>query len=361
VTFPIAPPVEPMLAKLEHDVPAGNFIYEPKWDGFRAMIFRDEDEIHVQSRDLKPLQRYFPELIGPIKENFPKRCVVDGEIVIARNGVLDFEALLQRIHPAQSRIEMLAREYAASFVAFDLLALDDDLRAAPQKDRHEKMRAVFASAKPPIFLTPSTRDAKMAEDWFHRFEGAGLDGVVAKHEDLAYLPGKRAMIKVKHDRTTECVVAGFRWYKGGRGTLIGSLLLGLYDDAAMLHHVGICASFKRETREALAIELAPLRENAREGHPWAAWAGEDTSAMTEEEIAQRKPGAKSRWSRGKDLSWEPLRIERVAEVAYDHMQGRRFRHATHFRRWRPDKPPSHCRYSNLDVTPAYEVKKIFGV
>jgi ATP-dependent DNA ligase len=353
-----------MLAKLTHGLPDGEqWIFEPKWDGFRSMVFRDGDNIHIQSRDLKPLQRYFPELMGPLKASTPERCVLDGEIVIARNGRLDFDALLLRIHPAASRIEMLSKEAPASYVAFDCLAIgDEDLRAVSQKLRRERLEAALATAKAPIHLTPATRDRALANDWFHRFEGAGLDGVIAKHEDLPYSPGKRAMIKVKHERTAECVVAGFRWYKGGRGKLVGSMLLGLFDDEGKLHHVGICASFKRERREELAKELEPLRENAREGHPWAKWAPSEAEleAAGEEGAPQRKPGATSRWNRGKDLSWEPLRIERVCEVAYDHMQGTRFRHATHFRRWRPDKSPKDCAYSKLDTAPAAEIAKIFG-
>jgi len=356
VAFPIAPPVEPMLAKLSHAVPEGPFLFEPKWDGFRAMIFRDGDEVHIQSRDLKPLQRYFPELAAPLRASLPGRCVVDGEIVIARGGALDFDALLQRIHPAASRVELLAREYPASFVAFDLLALDEDLRARPQAERRAKLEAALAGATPPVHLTPMTRDRATAEDWFRRFEGAGLDGVVAKHEELPYSPGKRAMIKVKHERTADCVVAGFRWFKGGKGTLVGSLMLGLYDDAGALHHVGICASFTRERRAQLVEELAPLRENAREGHPWAAWSAE----QPDDRHPTRKPGAKSRWTHGKDLSWEPLRVERVCEVAYDHMQGPRFRHPPHFRRWRPDKPLRECTYASLEVAAPFELAKIFG-
>jgi ATP-dependent DNA ligase len=354
VKLPFQPPIQPMLAKLTNGMPEGEtFIYEPKWDGFRALVFRDGDDVQIQSRDLKPLQRYFPELAKPLRAQLPERCVLDGEIVIAQKGVLDFEALLQRIHPAASRVKMLSEQWPASYVAFDMLALgDEDLRSRPQKDRRHHLEAALATAQAPIFLTPATRDRALAKDWFNRFEGAGLDGVVAKDETLVYSPGKRTMIKIKHERTVDCVVAGFRWYKGGKDELIGSLLLGLYDGEGHLQHVGICASFNRERRKELCTELGPLRENAREGHPWAKWA--------EHEGADRKPGMKSRWSRGKDLSWEPLRIERVCEVSFDHMQGRRFRHATHFKRWRPDKPPKDCTYEQLDVTPPYEVAKIFG-
>jgi ATP-dependent DNA ligase len=360
VTLPFKPPIQPMLAKLANDIPEGNsWLYEPKWDGFRAIVFRDGDKVYIQSRDLKPLDRYFPELAEPLKANLPDRVVLDGEIVIATKGRLDFDALLLRIHPAASRVAMLAGESPASFVAWDVLALGDEkLHMVPQLERRKVLEKALADAKAPIFITPATRDRAVAEDWFKRFEGAGLDGVMAKPIDGGYQPNKRAMIKVKHARTADCVVAGFRWYKDGHGTLVGSLLLGLYDDAGILHHVGICASFTRERRAALAKELEPLRAGAREAHPWKEWADwqDDRHAAD-----RRMPGATSRWNRGKDLSWEPLRLERVAEVGYDHLQGTRFRHATHFKRWRPDKPTSDCRYDQLDVTPAIEIERIFGV
>ena len=353
--LPFQPPIQPMLAKLTSGIPAGEtFIFEPKWDGFRALVFRDGDDVQIQSRDLKPLQRYFPELAKPLRAELPERCVLDGEIVIARGGVLDFEALLQRIHPAASRIKMLAEQWPASYVAFDMLALgDEDLRSKPQKERRANLESALGKAQPPIFMTTATRDRVLAEDWFNRFEGAGLDGVVAKDESLVYSPGKRTMLKIKHERTVDCAVAGFRWYKDQKDAMVGSLLLGLYDKDGHLQHTGICASFNRERRKELVTELAPLRENARQDHPWAEWAEHQAEA-------DRKPGMKSRWSRGKDLSWEPLRVERVCEVSFDHMQGRRFRHATHFKRWRPDKSPKDCTYEQLDVTPAYEVAKIFG-
>lgn len=346
-----------MLAKLASEIPSGDrWLYEPKWDGFRALVFKDGDELYLQSRELKPLNRYFVELEAPLEAQLPKRCVLDGEIVIARDGALDFEALLLRIHPAKSRVEMLAKEMPASYVAWDLLWLgDEDLRGRGQAERRARLEEALASVQPPVHVTPMTRDRSVAQDWFRRFEGAGLDGVVAKDAAQPYAPGKRVMVKVKHARTADCVVAGFRWYKGGHGELVGSLLLGLYDDDGVLHHVGICASFTREKRAALAKELAPLREGARESHPWREWA-----EWMEENIGQRMPGASSRWNRGKDLSWEPLRIERVCEVAYDHLQGRRFRHATHFKRWRPDKKPEDCRYDQLEVVPAHELEAIFG-
>jgi ATP-dependent DNA ligase len=355
VALPFKPPVEPMLAKLSTAIPTGDsWIYEPKWDGFRALVFKDGDEIYIQSRDLKPLNRYFPELVEPLRASLPARCVLDGEIVIATGGVLDFDALLLRIHPAASRVAMLAKEKPASFVAWDLLASDDDdLRGRPQEERRGLLEKALASAAAPVHLTPITSDPKVAQDWFERFEGAGLDGVIAKPRGLAYLPGKRAMMKIKHARTADCVVGGFRWYKDAKGELVGSLLLGLYDDEGVLHSVGVCSAFKREVRAELTKLLEPLRKDAAEGHPWrewAEWTGDD----------QRKPGATSRWNRGKDLSWEPLRIERVCEVAYDHLQGNRFRHATHFKRWRPDKPPKECRYDQLEVSVPYELAQIFG-
>ncbi|HEY1959538.1 MAG TPA: ATP-dependent DNA ligase [Polyangiaceae bacterium] len=355
--LPFQPPIEPMLAKLTSGIPESeNFIFEPKWDGFRAIVFRDGDDVQIQSRDLKPLQRYFPELAAPLRAQIPERCVLDGEIVIARDGALQFEALLQRIHPAESRIKMLASQWPASYVAFDMLALgEDDLRARPQKERRASLEAALGKATPPIYLTPATRDRALATDWFNRFEGAGLDGVVAKDENLVYSPGKRTMLKIKHERTCDCVLAGFRWYKGSKEEAIGSFLLGLYDDSGDLQHVGICSSFKTERRKELVAELAPLRENALANHPWADWKEHDDA-----QAAQRKPGMKSRWNANKDLSWEPLRPERVCEVSFDHMQGRRFRHATHFKRWRPDKEPKDCTYAQLDVTPPYEVAKIFG-
>jgi ATP-dependent DNA ligase len=358
---PIQPPLEPMLAKASEAVPFGGaWLFEPKWDGFRAIVFRDGDELLIQSRDLKPLDRYFPELAAPLRAALPERCVVDGEVVIATQGRLDFDALLLRIHPAASRVAMLAAATPASYVAWDLLALDErDLRDAPQGERRALLEDVLGHLPPGIHLTPATRDRATALDWFDRFEGAGLDGVMAKPLDAPYQPGKRAMLKIKHARTADCVVAGFRWHKNGPGTHVGSLLLGLFDDAGSMHHVGITSSFTWERRAALLEELEPLRANALEGHPWAEWA-EWASMGSADASGQRLPGATSRWNRGKDLTWEPLRAERVCEVAYDHLQGDRFRHATTFRRWRPDKPPAGCRYDQLEVTPAFELGRIFG-
>jgi ATP-dependent DNA ligase len=353
--FPIAPPIEPMLAKLAAELPdGGGLLYEPKWDGFRAIVFRGADEVFIQSRDLRPLDRYFPDLHAALLSGLPDRSVVDGEIVIATPKGLDFDALQLRLHPAASRVAKLAQETPASFVAFDALAVDgEDLRDAPQQERRARLEQLLAHVKPPIYLTPMTRDLATAAEWLSRFEGAGLDGVVAKPVAGTYQPGKRAMIKVKHARTADCVVAGFRWHKSGKNDLVGSLLLGLYDEDGGLHHVGVTSSFTMAARRELAIELAPLRKGAMEGHPWQAWAaaGED---------ATRMPGGQSRWSAGKDLSWEPLRIERVCEVKYDHMQGPRFRHAAIFLRWRPDKRPGECRYDQLEVTAPYELSKVFG-
>src|SRR3954470_16094112 len=361
MSLPFEPPVEPMLAKAADAIPGDDgWLFEPKWDGFRALVYRDGDDIYTQSRDLKPLDRYFPELADPLRAALPDRCVLDGEVVIARDGALDFEALLLRIHPAASRVKMLAEESPASFVAWDLLALDDeDLRAVPQGERRARLEQVLGGAEPPVHLTPATRDRALAADWFDRFEGAGLDGVVAKRLDGVYQPGKRALLKIQHERAADCVVAGFRWHKNGPGTHVGSLLLGLFDDEAHLHHVGITSSFSWDRRAQLVEELAPLREGALEHHPWGEWA-EWASAGLADASGQRMPGATSRWNRGKDLSWEPLRAERVVEVAYDHLQGDRFRHATTFRRWRPDKPPAECRYDQLETSVPYELARIFG-
>jgi len=352
--FPIDPPVEPMLAKVADALPTGDgWLFEPKWDGFRAIVFKDGARLHIQSRDLRPLDRYFPELAPAFLARLPERCVVDGELVIASASGLDFDLLQLRLHPAASRVAKLAASTPASFVAFDLLALGDrDLRGAPLRDRRALLEDALAGTTPPVHLTPVTRDRVLAEDWFRRFEGAGLDGVIAKSAQGPYEPGKRAMLKIKHARTADCVVAGFRWHKHGTG-IVGSLLLGLYDDAGELQHVGVTSSFTMVMRRALATELEPFRVNALANHPWKDWA-----SATDE--SQRMPGARSRWNAGKDLSWEPLRIERVCEVKYDHLQGRRFRHAATFLRWRPDKRPADCRYDQLEVTPAYELTAIFG-
>src|SRR5262245_4737363 len=352
----IVPPVDPMLAKLVDELPRGPFFYEPKWDGFRALVFRGGGDLLIQSRDLRPLDRYFPELHSALLEAVPDGCVVDGEIVIATPNGLDFDALQLRLHPAASRVAKLAAETPASYVVFDILAIDGrDLRETPQRERRALLERALAAVAPPIHVTPVTRDVDVAREWLARFEGAGLDGVIAKPDEGLYLPGKRAMFKIKHARTADCVVAGFRWHKDGRGERIGSLLLGLYDERGALHHVGVTSSFTTATRKELVRELAPLREHALEGHPWREWAEVDAEMMT------RMPGGQSRWSAGKDLSWEPLRIERVCEVKYDHMQGTRFRHAAVFQRWRPDKRPEDCKYDQLEVTTPYELEKVFNV
>ena len=354
-TFPIAPPVEPMLAKLADEVPdaRGAFLFEPKWDGFRAIVFRGVGDVYIQSRDLRPLDRYFPELRAALAAALPPRCVLDGEIVIVTAHGLDFDLLQLRLHPAASRVAKLAAETPSAFVAFDVLAADGvDVRERPQQERRAILERLLAGVAPPIHLTPATSDRDTAVAWLARFEGAGLDGVIAKPVDAVYQPGKRAMIKIKHARTADCVVAGFRWHKSGQGR-VGSLLLGLYDDRGRLQHVGVTSAFTMEGRTQLAQELEPLRANAFEGHPWRDWASPP-------EGFDRKPGAQSRWSAGKDLSWEPVRIERVCEVKYDHLQGDRFRHATVFQRWRPDKAPADCRYDQLEVTTPYELAKVFG-
>jgi ATP-dependent DNA ligase len=338
-----------MLAKLARELPrAEGMFYEPKWDGFRCIVFRDGDEVELGSRNEKPLTRYFPELIEPLKRDLPDQCVLDGEIVIASSSGLDFDALSQRIHPAESRINLLASTTPASFVAFDILALGNrDLCDVPYAERREHLKDALRSSAPPVHLTPATDDPDVASDWFSRFEGAGLDGVVAKPGDLRYLPDKRAMFKVKHERTADCVVAGFRWHKDGG--IVGSLLLGLYDQDGVLHHVGVASGFKAVRRQELVEELEPFRPGAVEAHPWLEGATE----------ASRIPGGTSRWSAGKDMSWEPLRPELVCEVGYDHLQEQRFRHGTSFRRWRPDRLPASCTFDQLDTPVPTELSLVF--
>lgn len=358
IDLPVPAPLKPMLAKKTDKVPNGDFLFEPKWDGFRTLIYRDGDAVFIQSRDQKPLNRYFPELEGPILAQCPERCVLDGELVIAQDGKLDFEALQMRLHPAESRVKMLSEKIPASMVVWDLLCLGDrDLRETPFAERREQLERELRDASAPIFVTPITRDHAVAVDWFQRFEGAGFDGVMAKDPEGTYQSNKRVMIKVKHKRTADCVVAGFRWHKNGPGTMVGSLLLGLYDAEQKLQHIGVAASFTEKKRKELVEFLAPYREGARDDHPWGSWGNWEEE---EEAPEQRRPGAASRWNRGKTLKWEPLVIELVAEVTYDHMQGRRLRHTAHFKRWRPDKPPAECRYDQLDVTPAIELQKIFA-
>lgn len=356
--LPVNPPILPMLAKRVSELPPGaGWIFEPKWDGFRTLVFRDGDEIFIQSRDEKPLDRYFPELIEPLKAQLPERCVLDGEIVIARDGALDFEALQLRLHPAASRVKTLSGQIPASVVFFDLLCVGErDLRNVPFAERRTVLESLLANAAAPLHLTPATRDRATAADWFRRFEGAGLDGVMAKQDAGKYEPNKRVMLKVKHERECDCVVAGFRWHKDGKGTSVGSLLLGLYDDAGNLEHVGVCASFTDAKRRELVTFLAPYRVNSLEGHPWREWAAHQVAA---DAGAQRRPGATSRWNAGKDLSWEPLRPELIVQVAYDHMQGTRFRHTAQFRRWRDDKRPRDCDFEQLEAVPPHELQEIF--
>jgi ATP-dependent DNA ligase len=345
-----------MLAKRVDELPHEHtWSFEPKWDGFRALIFRDGDEILIQSRDEKSLNRYFPELIDPLLQQLPDRYVLDGEIVIAIRGALDFDALQLRIHPAASRVKLLSQQTPASFVCFDLLCEgSEDLCSEAFHRRRKRLEKMFSTASPPLHLTPATSDRIVAIDWFRRFEGAGLDGVMAKPVEGTYEPNKRVMLKVKHERDCDCVVAGFRWYKDAEGEAIGSLLLGLFDQAGSLQHVGVCASFAKDKRRELLEFLTPYRTNALVDHPWASWANEEAAA------GSRMPGGQSRWSQGKDLSWEPLRPELVIEVSYEHMQGRRFRHTAHFRRWRTDKKPTDCTYAQLEVVPPHELEEIFS-
>ena len=355
VKLAVNPPLLPMLAKRVAALPDGDgWIFEPKWDGFRVLVFRDGDELLLQSRDEKPLDRYFPELAEPLRAVLPQRAVLDGEIVIATPDGLDFETLQMRLHPAASRVKLLAGQTPSSVVFWDVLCEGDrDLRAAPFRERRQVLEQLLSGAKPPIHITPATSDRAVAADWFERFEGAGLDGVMAKPEGGAYEPNKRVMLKVKHERECDCVVGGFRWHKNGRDVAVGSLLLGLRDDEGVLHHVGVCASFKDTVRRELVTFLAPYRERALDEHPWKEWAAHQG--------AQRIPGARSRWSQDKDLSWEPLRAELVVQVAYDHMQGSRFRHTAQFRRWRPDKQPRDCTYAQLEVVAPHELEAIFAV
>jgi ATP-dependent DNA ligase len=356
--IPVRPPVLPMLSKRVDGLPDGEgWIFEPKWDGFRALVFRDGDDLTIQSRDEKPLNRYFPELCAALAAGLPERCVLDGEIVLVQGSGLDFEMLQQRIHPAASRVKLLAEQIPVSIVFFDLLCDGDrDLRGTPFRERRALLEERLGAARPPLHLTPATTSRAIAADWFKRFEGAGLDGVMAKPADGKYEPGRRVMFKVKHERECDCVVAGFRWHARGDKTAVGSLLLGLYDDDGKLQHVGVAASFTDKKRVELAALLAPYRENALVDHPWQEWA----AAQEPDAAGHRLPGGKSRWSQGKDLSWEPLRAELVVEVAYEHMQGTRFRHTAHFRRWRPDKSPRDCTYQQLEVVAPHELADIFA-
>lgn len=354
MTLPFGPPLSPMLAKLSRDLPIDDrWSYEPKWDGFRCIVFRDGDDVELGSRNERPLTRYFPELIEPLRAALPKRAVLDGEIVIMTDHGLDFDLLSNRIHPAESRITKLSEETPAAFVAFDLLAEGArDLREQPFETRRELLEAkVKPSAT--VHVAPRTRDAEVAAQWFEEFEGAGLDGLVVKDVEGTYRPGDRGWLKVKHLRTADCVVAGFRVHKDGKG--VGSLLLGLYGDDGRLHHVGVASSFAAKARAELAADLEPLRDHALDNHPWADWA-----EMSNTPDGQRRPGAGNRWNAQKDMSWEPVRIERVAEVAYEHMQGDRFRHTARFQRWRPDREPASCTYEQLDRPVPVALRAVFG-
>jgi ATP-dependent DNA ligase len=342
-----------MLAKAATALPpAGDMIYEPKWDGFRCIVFRDGDDVELGSRNERPLTRYFPDVCDAVRQYLPTRCVIDGEVVIAGPNGLDFDALQNRIHPADSRVQMLAKATPASFVAFDLIAVDDaDLREVPFAERRARLEDLLADAQPPVYLTPVTMDRAVAEDWFARFEGAGLDGVVAKASSLLYREGERAMFKIKHERTADCVVAGFRWHKSGG--VVGSLLLGLWRDGR-LQHLGVSSSFSAARRAALVTELEPYRTSEPEGHPWGEWA----SASAHE--AQRLPGAVSRWNAKKDLSFELLRPELVVEVGYNQLRGDRLRHPAQFLRWRPDRDPASCSYEQLEVAVPSELASVFS-
>jgi ATP-dependent DNA ligase len=356
VNLPLEAPVLPMLAKAAAELPEGEgWLYEPKWDGFRCIVLRDGASVELGSRNERPLTRYFPELIGPLQMQLPEQCIVDGEIVIPSGSGqgLDFDALLQRIHPAESRVQRLAKETPAALVFFDLLALGDrSLLEQPLQERRRLLAAALPAAHHPLYLTPASTDTAVADGWFHRFEGAGLDGVVAKRLDGPYTPNQRTMVKVKHERTAECAVAGYRIHKDGKG--VGSLLLGLYDGNGTLHHVGVAAGFKVKQRAALLEELAPLREHALDDHPWRDWA----EAMAHE--TARMPGAQSRWNAGKDLSWVPIRVERVAEVTFGQLQSGRFRHGVQLVRWRPDRTPASCTYDQLDVADPVRFEELFS-
>jgi ATP-dependent DNA ligase len=350
-----------MLAKASAALPDGDgWSFEPKYDGFRCIVFRDGDDVELGSRNERPLTRYFPEIVQPLRDALPEQAVVDGELVSAQPYGLDFDLLSLRIHPAASRIKKLAEEIPVSFVAFDLLGDGTrDLRALPFVERRARLEALLAEATPPVYLTPATTDRAVAERWFEHFEGAGLDGVVAKPLDGPYVEGERVMRKVKHQRTADCVVAGSRAHKQSG---VGSLLLGLYDSTGQLHHVGVASSFAAPLRKQLEAELAPYRADALEGHPWRDWA-------EAEETTHRMPGGQSRWTGGKDLSWEPVRLELVAEVAFEHVQrvggspsneGGRFRHTARFVRWRPDRDPRSCTYDQLDEPVPAEFHDLFG-
>lgn len=346
--LPVMPPVKPMLARSVPDIPDG-MLYEPKFDGFRCIIFRDGSDVELGSRNEKPLDRYFPDIVEAVLAELPERCVIDGEVVVAQGSGLDFEALQQRIHPAASRVNMLAKQTPAAFIAFDLLALGDrSLTAAPFAERQRALKEALSSSGHPIYLTPSTDDFDLARRWFTAFEGAGLDGVMAKPRDIHYVPDKRLMFKIKHQRTADCVVAGFRWHKSG--PVVGSLLLGLNDAEGHLHHVGVAAAFTMAERLRLLDDLAPVRLDEGAGHPWKQF----------HDLEQIPGGMKNRWNANKDMSWVPLRPELVVEVGYDHMEGDRFRHVTQFKRWRTDRLPQSCTFAQLERPAAFNLAEILS-
>jgi ATP-dependent DNA ligase len=359
VDLPVNPPLSPMLARSVKGIPhpdksGQGFLYEPKWDGFRCIVFRDGDEVELTSRNERPMTRYFPEVVEAVKQSLPRRCVLDGELVVTMGGRLEFERLQERIHPADSRVRKLAVETPASLVAFDALAVDDrSLMDAPMEERRTALESALADASPPVHLTPATREHATAQSWFSRFEGAGLDGVVAKPLSSTYQPGVRAMFKIKHERTADVVIAGYRLHKTSKPErpLLGSLLLGLFDAAGNLQHIGVSAAFAAARRAELYDELVPL-EVPPERHPWGDWA--------RAEAGDRRPGAESRWSAGKDLSWTPLDPVLVCEVGYDHMEGTRFRHTAQFKRWRPDRDPASCTYEQLEEPVSYDLAEILG-
>jgi ATP-dependent DNA ligase len=353
VDLPVMPPLGPMLAKSVKEIPEGDYLYEPKWDGFRCIVFRDGDEVELSSRGERPLTRYFPEVVDAVKANLPARCVVDGEVVVASGDRLDFGALQQRIHPAKSRVDLLAEQTPGAFIAFDLLAVgDESLLGADFAVRRERLEQALAEAGAPVFLTPATDDVAVAREWFEVFEGAGLDGLIAKPTTGGYQPDVRAMFKIKHERTADCVVAGYRWHKSG--PVVGSLLLGLYDDSGSLQHVGVSASFPMKRRAELVEELAPYALDDVSGHPWGAW------AEAEAHEKNRLPGAVSRWNAKKDLSFVPIRPDLVVEVAFDHMEGNRFRHTAQFRRWRPDREPQSCTYEQIERPVRFDLAEILS-
>jgi ATP-dependent DNA ligase len=353
------PPVQPMLAKSVKGIPDpakhGGLIFEPKWDGFRCIVFRDGDEVELASRNTKPLTRYFPEVVEAVKASLPNRCVVDGELFVAIGDRLEFEKLQERIHPADSRVRMLAEKTPAGFVGFDLLAVDDEsLMSQPFEVRRARLVEALSGAVPPIHLTRTTSDPTEATEWFSRFEGAGLDGVVAKPQRASYQPNTRTMLKIKHERTADVVVAGYRLHKTStpERPLLGSLLLGLYDAEGRLQHIGVSASFTAQRRAELVEELQPLVVADLGEHPWGEWS--DWAIANPDRV----PGTQSRWSQGKDLSFVPLRPERVVEVGYDHMEGSRFRHTAQFKRWRPDRDPESCGYAQLEEPVSYELNDV---